>query len=106
MKQEILDAIEQTKKEIEQAEIYMADAKAERTAVRKAINAGNVIVMVLESYHGIPWADELGTEATQQLTENLVRREAHLNREIARLKAAIRIMNANIETYEAANGEE
>lgn len=81
-------------------EVSLSDAKAERKALRQGITAGNTITMIVESYHGFPWADEIGTVESQAITNKLVRREAHINREIARFKEAIKVMSKSLENYD------
>jgi hypothetical protein len=94
-------AIEKTRAELAEMVIASADAKAERRAIRQAINGGNAIVQVIESYHGFSWADEIGSNATQETVNKLVKRGAWLDREIARFKNAIKIMTKNLEIYDA-----
>jgi len=96
----ILNALLQVRADLAEMEISFSDAKAERKSLRQAITAGNTITMIIESYHGFPWADEIGTETMQATTKELVRRESHINREIAKYKAAIKTMTKNMESYD------
>jgi len=84
-------------------ELSIADAKSERGAVLHAIRGSTAITMVIESYHGFPWADEIGTVESQAITSSLVRRAAWLDREIKKYKAAIKSMTNNLNSYEATN---
>ncbi len=106
MNDEIKRAIEQVKQELEGLQVSLSDAKAERKAVRQAINGANTITQVIESYHGIEWADEIGSEDSQKIAATLVRREAWLDREIARYKDAVKARTASLTKYEIAAAEQ
>jgi hypothetical protein len=99
-KQAIMEAMEKTRADLSEMEISLANAKAERKGLRQAIGAGNTITQVIESYHGFDWADEIGTVESQEIVNKLVRRKSHVNREIGRFKAAIKVMTKNLEIYE------
>jgi aspartate ammonia-lyase len=96
----IKNAIESVRAELEDLQISLSDTKAERKAIRHAISGGNAIVSLIESYHGFEWADKIGSEASQQTVNELVRREAWLDREISRFRDAIKARTISLTKYE------
>lgn len=106
MNDEIRNAMEQVREELDAFIVSLSDTKTERRAVRAAIIGGNVVTCLIESYHGFDWADKIGSEAQQQIVNDLVRREAWLDREIARFKEAIKVRMANLAKYEAMEAAE
>ena len=96
----IKNAIEAVRTELEDLQISLSDAKAERKGIRRAISGGNSIVSLIESYHGFEWADTIGSETSQQVVNQLVKREAWLDREISRFKDAIKTRTVSLARYE------
>lgn len=91
----------------EQAEVQLEDfhrniaiAKAERGHVRQGLAAANTLTLVIESYHGSEWADEIGTVESQSITDRLISREAYITREIEKMKTSVKILEKNIEIYQ------
>jgi len=102
MDEVIKNAIKQVRAELEEFQVSLSDAKAERKAIRQAINGTNTVTMVIESYHGFSWADEIGTVESQATSGKLAKREAWLDREIGRFKEVIKVRNASLSKYEIA----
>jgi len=101
MNDEIRSAMEQVREELDTYIVSLSDTKTERRAIRQAIIGGNAITNVIESYHGSEWADKIGSEMSQQIVNELARREAWLDREISRFKDTIKTLTANLTKYEA-----
>lgn len=77
----------------------ISDGKSELKNLRKAISGYNAGVTIIESYHGIDWADEIGTDATQEIAAKLARREAFVVREIGKLKGRIKTLEKSLEKW-------